>query len=344
MTRPRREARRLSRVLTLFVALVCTSIASADSAATVAKFVEVYGRTSAAPNDVRLERQRQLLRDELIQLGATGLPAVSQALSAASEDSVRAALREIARWQLAAKITPVLQAGLATNLRYDGQYDQLREEGEDVSGALLLLIDDEATTFGIRMVACNALADTGDRDLLPELRRLFHDPLLAPALVERIGILLAVFGDTHAVDQELSTLESLDISLVENPDIAMSRDLRLAELYYEIRDYTSATGCYERLIPLVERNYLLISGQVSSAAQKQRLRQNVALVYYNASCSYSLKGDLENAKKNLRRCIELDPTHLESLRSDGDLKRLRESEGFEEFRNELRKLKPRKSL
>ena len=46
----------------------------------------------------------------------------------------------------------------------------------------------------------------------------------------------------------------------------------------------------------------------------------MALAWYNKACSYSRKGDKENALKNLSKAIALDAKSKEKAKSDDDFK------------------------
>jgi len=54
----------------------------------------------------------------------------------------------------------------------------------------------------------------------------------------------------------------------------------------------------------------------------------LALAWYNKACSYSRKGDKENALKNLSKAVDLDAKSKEKAKSDADFKNLWDDEDF----------------
>ena len=294
---------------------------------------------------------RPLARRKLMLLGARGLSTMRAAREREKDPELKIALARIATAQLALKITPALRERHETGLHFDGQYDNLKEEGPEVATALLFLINDEAiltgdeiTHWDVRLASCQALADVGDETVLPVLRTMYNDSLFFPPLEERIGILMAIFGDTYGVEQEISRLEELVAQSEAADRSSLPRNERLANLYYEIRDYAKAVACYDRI--------LLVFNQIYREARRGRLptrfmkdlKNRFALHYYNAACSQTLNGDLEKARELLKKCVDLDASHFENHKKDGDFRKLRASDGYEEFLKELSKLLPRESL
>ena len=53
-----------------------------------------------------------------------------------------------------------------------------------------------------------------------------------------------------------------------------------------------------------------------------------AKAWYNKACVHSLKGDKENALKNLSRAIKLDRKNKEDAKKDEDFKNLWDDEDF----------------
>jgi tetratricopeptide (TPR) repeat protein len=169
---------------------------------------------------------------------------------------------------------------------------------------------------------------------------MFHDPLLNSRLTEEIGILMAIFGDAYAVNHEIGRLEELISQGEAEAPVHLLRNVRLSELYYQIRDYSKAVDCYDRILLVYERHY--------RAAGRRNLHpqfiKEFALRYYNAACSRTLNGDTEKAKEFLRKCIKLDASHFENVAKDGDFSKLRGDDSYGEFRKALRKLLPRESF
>lgn len=298
------------------------------------------------------EHTRPAVARKLILLGEAGLATTRAARDREQNPRLRRVLTTIATWQLAGKIAPTLRERSGTGLRFDGQYADLSEEGPEVVNALLALLggearfpgDDALTQGNLREASARALADVGSPSLLPELRTMYHDPLFFRPLAEQIGILMAIFGDTYAVEQEISRLEELIAQDEALSTGFLLRNMDLSELYYQIRDYSKAVACYDRILLVYEQQYRIAKRSRLPPNVLKNIEKEFALHYYNAACSQTLNGDLEKAKEFLKKCIQLDASHFENLARDGDLAKLRESEGYREFRAELSKLRPRESF
>lgn len=331
----------------LFVALAAASLLAVQAAPPAEEADTLLKQLDGAS-----PRTRPLVARKLALLGERGLRETRAARDREEKPELKKTLTRITTWQLARKITPVLRERFETGLRFDGQYEDLKKEGPEVVSALLFLVDSEAVLTGadpeqhtgLRFASCQALADVATKDVLPSLRMMYHDPLLFPPLAERIGILMAIFGDTYAVDQEISRLEEL---VAQNEVLEpgyLARNMRMSELYYQIRDYSKAAACYDRILLVYEQHHRNARERSLPPGFIKDLEKAFALQYYNAACSRTLNGDLAKAKEFLRKCIEFDPSHFENLARDGDFTKLRGDDGYQAFRKELRKLLPRESF
>lgn len=297
--------------------------------------------------------ERPARAHELALCGPEAISETRRARDSASTEELKATFARATRWQLARKITPRLLEGYRTQLTFRGQYVNLLEEGPELIPALLALVDDTASDARLRLSACRALADAldptltppgreaplriPDRDaLLASLRRLYHDVLLAGLLREQSGILLAILGDTQAVDSELRRLEKRAASddLVESTQ----SHLQLANLYYRIRQYDKAVRSYDRILAFYERFLELQVERGATGEALESWQRELALHYYNAACSSCLNQDLEKSRTLLRKAVKLDPSHAEHVDQDGDLLDLREDPGYAAFIRELREL------
>jgi tetratricopeptide (TPR) repeat protein len=295
--------------------------------------------------------ERPLAVQALASAGREALEPAKKARDAEADPELKRAFGRAVTWIVAREAVGRLEEGLKTQLNFDGQYDSLEEFGAEAPEALLALIDDEATHPEIRLAACRALADVGDRSLLPRLRALHHDILLYPMLREQMGILLAIFGDTRVLEPQFEKL----LRITRQPDPPRQSDPRLrlaalerrhdayldlANLYYRTRDYDKAVEFYEAILAINKEladslgrlRLPLIESYVEEVARRQ------VLYYYNAACSNSLKGDFERAKKYLKEAVQGDPSHYANIEKDGDLSKLRAEPGFPEFLRELGKL------
>ncbi|HLU49636.1 MAG TPA: hypothetical protein VK116_16170, partial [Planctomycetota bacterium] len=230
---------------------------------------------------------------ELIESGDGATEAIRAARARTDDADALRALDHVETWILAHEIYPALERGLETQLVFDGQYSDLEELGPGVARALVAIVDDSATEFAVRIAACRALADVGDRSVIPELRRLGKDILLPHALREQLNVLLAIFGDRRAIEDELADYERFAKN--EMISVRLAALSQLANLSYRIRDYKRAVECYEEMISIYEQ---LLDRQRTAGASPQLLQvieRELTLHYYNAACSNTLHGDIEKA-------------------------------------------------
>jgi tetratricopeptide (TPR) repeat protein len=304
--------------------------------------VDVDALVAAVERAPASERPRRI--HALSAAGAPALEATRKARDAASDPDLRRAYARAAVWQLAAKLTPPLKEGFESQLTFDGQYDDLAKEGPEALDALLALAEDAAGEPGVRLAAFRAIADVARRleattskdsrrELLSRLRNLYHDPLLPSVLEEQAGFLLAIFGDTHAVDARIARLEST--ARMADPNEKLQSHLELAELYYRIRRYDQAVKSYDEIISAFERILEVLERNRIPREEMARHRRQHALQLYNAACSSSLAGQIEKTKDFLRKAVELDPMHYGNMEKDGDLANLRKDPGYAAFRREL---------
>jgi len=277
---------------------------------------------------------RPVLLRKLVALGPGALEVTRAARDQSEDAEFRGLLSKAVHWQLAAKILPVLQAGVETQLTFDGQYTSLNQYGREGIESLLAVVDDSATDINLRIAACRALADIGDPSVLPRLRTLQGDILLPAGLREETGILLAVFGDHYTIEKDLREYERL--SRKERNDIRLLAFLQLSGLYYRIRNYKKAVDSFEEIIEIfadaVEHEKKRRPPQRELI---ERLTEGLVLHYYNAACSNALYGDIDRCKKYLRKAVRGEPAHYENIEKDGDLDKLRSHPTYKEFRKEL---------
>lgn len=277
---------------------------------------------------------RQLVRD-LAKLGPDALEAIRAGITKGPKP-VSTALLKARNLIISSQVAKVLQRGIKSQLSFDGQYNELAENRAENIEALFFLLNDESSPYAIRHGSCRALADIGDKSLLPRIRQLYWDLLLDPDLRSELGIILAIFGDTTAIENKLerySRFTDHQRSLVR-----LSANIELSNLYYRIRNYARAIEAYEKILELSEK---LLKTQRQARLPQQVLRegeQQLNLHYYNAACSNSLGGNLERAKKYLLKAVQGNPEHYGNIRKDGDLIKLRKDPGFPAFMKKLGRL------
>ena len=275
------------------------------------------------------------LSRELAGLGPDALGTIRARLKSGAGSITRAL--ELARNNIVAKqVSRVLERGIKSQLSFDGQYNELASNRAENIEALFHLLNDESSPLGIRLSSCRALADIGDKNLIPRLRLLYWDLLLDARLREELGIILAVFGDTQSVEKELARYTKFVDH--QRTLVRLSANIQLSNLYYRIRNYAKAVEAYEKILELSERIY---KAERQAGMPKEILRareDQLNLHYYNAACSNSLNGSLERARKYLLKAVPGNPEHYGNIGKDGDLLKLREAPDFPAFMKKLGRL------
>ena len=272
------------------------------------------------------------LARELAKLGPDALGTIRARLKSGPGAVTR--ILELARNTIIAEqVSQLLRRGIKSQLSFDGQYNELAANRDENIEALFYLLSDEASPLAVRLSSCRALADIGNKSLLPRLRQLYWDLLLDTRLREELGIILAVFGDTQAVEKELARY----VKFVDHQRtlVRLSANIQLSNLYYRIRNYEKAVGAYEKILELSERIYKA-ERQAGMPQEVLQARENqLNLHYYNAACSNSLNGSLDRARKYLLKAVQGNPEHYENIGKDGDLLKLRKDPGFPAFMKKL---------
>ncbi len=277
---------------------------------------------------------KELVRD-LAKLGPDALETIRAGIKK-GPGPVSATLEKARNLINSTRVTAVLRRGIQSQLSFDGQYNELTENRAENIEALFSLLNDESSPYSIRHGSCRALADIGDKSLLPRLRQLYWDILLDQDLRSELGIILAIFGDTTAIDNKLKRYSRFtnDRRIL----IRLSANIELSNLYYRVRNYARAIEAYEKILKLSEER---LKFQRQARQPKEILREaeeDLNLRYYNAACSNSLGGNLERAKKYLLKAVQGNPAHYGNISKDGDLLNLRKDPGFADFMKKLGRL------
>ena len=291
--------------------------------------------------------QRDVVLLRLRSTGVLGLGPTKAARDATAPGAIRNALNDAYLWQLAAKSVGVLQEGIDSQLTFDGQFTSLRQHGKEIVDALVRLVDDENAPLIVRSYATRALADVVEDDaekrrILPYLRELNADILMAPMLREQIEILLAILGERNRLFQDIRRLEKMAES--ENVGLLLRTNEALATLNYRIRNYERAVGHYDRIVTIMEDVYEQQKKLGIPEESLAELQMQMALHYYNAACSNSLHQDIPKARELLKKAVRLRTEHFANIEKDGDLRALRADESYEEFRTELETMFEGRSL
>lgn len=318
----------------------------ADKAGDGAAAVEALIRDLKATDDAS---QREVVLFRLRSAGTHGVEPTRAARDATPRGKLWDSLHEAYLWQLSARAVGVLQVGIDSQLTFDGQFAGLGDEGKDIVDALLRLIDDEVAPIVIRIHATRALADVVEdkdkatkRRLLPHLRELNGDVLVAPVLREQIEILLAILGERNRLFRDIRRLEKMADS--KNIGVILRTNEALATLNYRIRNYEKAVSHYDRILVVMEDIHKRQKDLGVPDEALAELQLQMALHYYNAACSNSLHGDISKAQAFLKKAVGLHAEHFDNIERDGDLRGLCEDSGYAEFRRELEAMFEGRSL
>ena len=118
----------------------------------------------------RIEKKgasNSLVRD-LARLGPDALETIRSGIKKGPEP-VSAALSKARNLIVSTRVAVVLQRGIRSQLSFDGQYNELAENRAENIEALFFLLNDESSPYALRHGSCRALADIGDKNLLPRL-------------------------------------------------------------------------------------------------------------------------------------------------------------------------------
>ena len=275
------------------------------------------------------------LTRELAELGPGALDTIREKIRTGPSPVAR--LLEQARNSIVAgQLSATLRKGLASQLSFDGQYQDLGKNRAENIEALFYLLNDESSPLTLRLTSCRALADISDKGILPRLRQLYWDLLLDSRLREELGIILAIFGDTQSVEKKLGRYARF--ANHQRGLVRLSANVQLSNIYYRVRDYEKAVAAYEKIIELSER---IFKAESQAGLPKDLLdarKEQLNLHYYNAACSNSLNGSLERARKYLLKAVQGNPEHYGNISKDGDLLKLRKDPGFPGFMKKLGRL------
>ncbi|MCA8975964.1 MAG: tetratricopeptide repeat protein [Planctomycetes bacterium] len=252
-------------------------------------------------------------------------PDAGPAAGATSKPSPIAVLRAADEAGRGAALIKFLDAQLATNAVYSGQFSELGKLPWDATPMLRgwlakapegALAEDSRFREG----CINALRDCVDKapdELVAELEGL----AATAATPERVAICakyaLAQFGKSEHVDAMIEAAKKgSDSTDIQTKVESWSQ---LADIYYNIRRYEDAAKAHGTVIAAINGVNPGFRGLPS--------------VYYNCACSYALSGNKKAALEHLTKALQLgkqvrNQLGLAMIKSDMDIRSLRSEPEF----------------
>lgn len=274
---------------------------------------------------------------DLMNTATTGAEDASTAaldgLAKAGDDGT-AALRRLDERSLAIlsrMVSRFMTAQIGTNTLYAGQYEELKNYGPDAANLLARWTiepprEAEGSVESFKGACVRALRDVIPADRANDaLRGLLREVAQRAAkagnedLLYHAASALRQFGDAEIFDAVKKNATDL-----AKGDDAMKKFAgwkALSELYYNARDYGEACAAYKE--------------QVAAAEAAKVPTNNMATVFYNACCTHSLAGKLDEAAAYLDKALTIGAksgaTPKAMLEADRDITALRADPRYAEL-------------
>ncbi|MFO1078086.1 MAG: hypothetical protein U1E73_10240 [Planctomycetota bacterium] len=267
-------------------------------------------------------------------------PDAKPATASASKPSPIEQLRAAEEAGRGPALIKFLDAQLATNAVYSGQYGDLGKLGWDVKPLLrtwMVKAPAEAIADAPRFrEAClNALRDCVEKasdDLVAELEALAAAHGTPDQVANTAKFALAQFGKTAHVDEMIATATKDTTSTDTQTKVEAWN--RLADVYYNIRRYADAAKAHGEVIAAI--------------VAVNPTFQGLPATYYNCACSYAMAGNKKAALENLTKGLQVGKkVHrqlgIAMIESDMDLRSLRSEPEFAALMKEYFAIEPTKA-
>lgn len=267
------------------------------------------------------EMVRRAAVDAIIAFGEEGRQALARARESDPKvaEIVDEALSQFARVEVERRLNTRVTSKKGFGF-YKDQFAQVLALGKPAVQTLVEMftnpdyefqvVQDDTERQGIlRILAGEALGDSGDASVVPALKAFMDQPSEEPrvsrkSLEDAACYSLFKLGDTSYMEEKKAQIEA-----------SLDSDVRLGEYYRtELAEVLVRMGKLEE----AETEYQKV---VASNPGQGR-------IVYNLSCIYSLRGKKDLAVRTLREAIELGFDDYEWIRLDRDLDNVREEEGY----------------
>ncbi len=239
--------------------------------------------------------------------------------SASAKDAVDRSLRRVAMLRLGL-VRAALIAGRRTGARYAGQYAGLKKLGDDVPEFLLGTVEDppQQVSDADRGFMLGAIRDVTKKltdKQISRVEELAKDEFEDEGVQKQAMYLLWHCGNKDLLKAVIAGLEAQ----AKKEGDAQSSLIRLANVWWEIREYRNAVGVYKRI---TEGVVGMPDPQMGS-------------MLYNMACSQALAGDIDEAfatlDKSLTKVKGTSAINDQLLRVDHDINALRKDPRFWEL-------------
>lgn len=219
-----------------------------------------------------------------------------------------------------AALAKYIDANVATNAVYAGQYAALTELGWDTVPTLRKWLteppkDAAARAPMFREACINALRDVVAKapdELIAELEKLATDATTPDNIASKAKYALAQFGKTEHTDAMIAA--ATKNTTEDSVNLRVRGWTELADIYYNLRKYEDAAKAHAAVITAIEAVNPHFQGLPST--------------YYNCACALALTGKKDEAMKRLTKSLQLgkqlgNQMGLELLQTDMDIQSLR---------------------
>lgn len=211
-------------------------------------------------------------------------------------------------------------------VRYRGQYQALIPLGHPGAERLLERLLDESRLFDRRQSCANALMDVATAKLIPQVEEALQKDVLMEVWVEReLVLLLAKLGQRQRVDRWMIDLQKRADQVPNTATLPAILDAltRLGDLQFRSGLIREASETHQKRIDLL--------GDIARRVRPE-LRPGLVdeqwAIHYNLACCFSLLGEAEKGLQALETSLASTTIRLEMALVDGDLKPLREQDGW----------------
>ena len=211
-------------------------------------------------------------------------------------------------------------------VRYRGQYQALIPLGHPGAERLLERLLDESRLFDRRQSCANALMDVATAKLIPQVEEALQKDVLMEVWVEReLVLLLAKLGQRQRVDRWMIDLQKRADQVPNTATLPAILDAltRLGDLQFRSGLIREASETHQKRIDLL--------GDIARRVRPE-LRPGLVdeqwAIHYNLACCFSLLGEAEKGLQALETSLAATTIRLEMALVDGDLKPLREQDGW----------------
>lgn len=198
---------------------------------------------------------------------------------------------------------------------YEGQFKEIIEMGAAAVPHLLELFVDESKPEGVRVLSIEALADLGDKSVVPRLREFLAVQDYQP-FHSSIIFTLAKLGDMEPANKLIESFQNGLKQYAGDARVQAFYYSRLAHAYARLENQEKALENYRKAI--------------------EADPENAYMHYYNMACALAVMNRVEEALDALEKAVEEGYEDYDWMKMDGDLKNLHGHPRFERLLERLK--------